>query len=430
MIETYYNWFELEIHTGLYFYPNWEINLYNENSFISILVFINNFFNLTDTNVRSYKNIKSILDNLDILYIINNLNTNAVYLNYVLISDLFILNNINELKLNLTHSTDGLNYITSFIFLDSNFVYILNDFIFNKNIIKSFTYSTQIIYDSFITSTLNTVLNVLWFFFIFICLFIVFTLVNVIIRNTSMKFNINFTVSRLFFYFYNFSKETRINFELLIQFMLFLIFSWLFNLMSFDDINVEIIELFHLTLFYFFIFIIVYLLFKYSLHYFAFLEATVTEGKNSSFILKQFVRDISNTFALFLRFFLLLFRLNVYDGLDDFLDSYCLFFYDFDEDNNFNDNIINLSKNDFTFDNNADLDIQDKEQTIFWFNDLYKIYLIYFFEILYFLIFILEELFRLSLALYITYLIIFEVHSVNCSYTEDNYILSKKSKNF
>lgn len=196
--------------------------------------------------------------------------------------------------------------------------------------------------------------------------------------------------------------------------------------MSYDDLNLEIIELFNLILVYFFLFIIIYLLFKYSFHYFAFLEPTVTEGKSNLFILKQFVRDISNTFALFLRFFVLLFRLNIYDGLDDFLDSYALFFYDFDEDNLLFSSSININ-DDFNFNNSLDNNNQDKEITLFIFEDLFKNYLLYFFEIIYFFIFILEELFRLSLALYILYLIIFEVHSVNCSYTEDMYIYCKKN---
>lgn len=196
--------------------------------------------------------------------------------------------------------------------------------------------------------------------------------------------------------------------------------------MSYDDLNLEIIELFNLILVYFFLFIIIYLLFKYSFHYFAFLEPTVTEGKSNLFILKQFVRDISNTFALFLRFFLLLFRLNIYDGLDDFLDSYALFFYDFDEDNLLFSSNNNIN-DDFNFSNSFDNNNQDKEITLFIFEDLFKNYLLYFFEIIYFFIFILEELFRLSLALYILYLIIFEVHSVNCSYTEDMYIYCKKN---
>lgn len=102
--------------------------------------------------------------------------------------------------------------------------------------------------------------------------------------------------------------------------------------MTYDDVNTEFIEMMHFFICYFFIFIIAFLLFKYSIHYFAFLENSVSEGFSTNYIAKQFIRDLSNTFALFLRFFLLLFRLNIYDGLDDFLDSYYIFFIDFDED--------------------------------------------------------------------------------------------------
>jgi hypothetical protein len=38
----------------------------------------------------------------------------------------------------------------------------------------------------------------------------------------------------------------------------------------------------------------------------------------------------------------------------------------------------------------------------------------------------LEEAARLSLAFYVCYLIIFEVHSVNCSYKEDNFFFEKR----
>ena len=77
---------------------------------------------------------------------------------------------------------------------------------------------------------------------------------------------------------------------------------------------------------YYFLFIIFYLLYRYSLHYFAFLENSVSDGFTSLFILKQFVRDISNTFALFLRFFYFYFVLNIYDGLDDFW-IHIIYFY-------------------------------------------------------------------------------------------------------
>jgi hypothetical protein len=45
-----------------------------------------------------------------------------------------------------------------------------------------------------------------------------------------------------------------------------------------------------------------------------------------------------------------------------------------------------------------------------------------------FIFFILEEILRLSLGFYICYLIIFEVHSVNSSYVEDNYFTSVRQE--
>ena len=41
--------------------------------------------------------------------------------------------------------------------------------------------------------------------------------------------------------------------------------------------------------------------------------------------------------------------------------------------------------------------------------------------------FILEEIARVSLALYVTYLLIFEINAVNRSYAEDSYILNKRA---
>jgi hypothetical protein len=46
-----------------------------------------------------------------------------------------------------------------------------------------------------------------------------------------------------------------------------------------------------------------------------------------------------------------------------------------------------------------------------------------------FICFILEEILRICLGFYICYLIIFEVHSVNFSYLEDNYIQSSRQEN-
>jgi TRAP-type mannitol/chloroaromatic compound transport system permease small subunit len=75
---------------------------------------------------------------------------------------------------------------------------------------------------------------------------------------------------------------------------------------TFDDDQEELIEMFDVSFFYFFCLLIFFLLYKYSIHYFAFLEASVSEGRSVSYITKQFFRDFINTFALFLRFFILI----------------------------------------------------------------------------------------------------------------------------
>jgi hypothetical protein len=45
----------------------------------------------------------------------------------------------------------------------------------------------------------------------------------------------------------------------------------------------------------------------------------------------------------------------------------------------------------------------------------------------YFWLFILEEIARVSLALYVTYLLIFEINAVNRSFVEDHYLATKRS---
>jgi len=196
--------------------------------------------------------------------------------------------------------------------------------------------------------------------------------------------------------------------------------------MMYSDEDVEFIESISLFLTFYFFFIIITLLTKYSIHYFAFLEASFTEGKTASFISKQFVRDISNTFALFLRFFLLILRLNIYDGLDDFLESYYIPLCDFDCDNYYDECLVLFDSSlFFVKDNSIDAGLTTELESDSML-DIFSIYYITVGKYSFFWILILEEIFRVSLALYISYLIIFEVHSVNVSYLEDSYFSSKR----
>lgn len=373
------------------------------------------------TNNQSYF---STLDNLLLISLDEN-NFEVLYKN-VLID--FYLNLLNTfLNLNYFYFLDYKNYIVLFYFFNPeliiafwDFYYMyFNEYVFNFNV----SAVTDVYTTKFDTNVLNFLIYFKWLFF---SIFFIFFLSNISRINSIKVFN-NFFFTRIFFYSYSFFKEFRVQFELGIQFFTFVIFFWIFLLMSYNDSQVESIEMLHLFVFYFFLFIILTLIVKYSVHYFSFLEASVIEGKGASFILKQFVRDMSNTFALFLRFFLLLFRLNIYDGLDDFLDSYYIFFCDFDEDNYYDELLVLFDDNLFFYtDNNADANLfNDLESDLF--EDLFQKYYVTWGKFFMFWAFILEEAFRVSLALYISYLIIFEVHSINASYNEDSYFINKKT---
>lgn len=304
-----------------------------------------------------------------------------------------------------------------YLFLNS-FYYFIIDFYFQQQ--------PSAVYDSFSLNLNLTWLNSLYFFKWFIVyLFGLLLIVNIIRFN---KFGVlsNYFFSKFYFFFTSLAYENRIQFDFTYLFMLFVLLVWLIIIMTYDDVYVELIELFHYFLIFTFLFVIVYLLYKYSIHYFAFLENSVSDGYSTSFIAKQFVRDVSNSFALFLRFFLLLFRLNIYDGLDDFLDSYYIFFIDFDEDSYFDELFFYNNFFFFFSDNHEDVVFYNPVE-FEWTEDLFSKYFIIWGKFFMFWAFILEEIFRLSLAFYIFYLIIFEVHSVNVSYNEDAFVINKKN---
>jgi hypothetical protein len=146
--------------------------------------------------------------------------------------------------------------------------------------------------------------------------------------------------------------------------------------MTFDDNQEEVIEFVDGSFFYFFITITLYICFKYSIHYFAFLEASVVEGRSVGFIAKQVFKDFLNTLSLFLRFYILLLRVNVYDTLDDFLDSYYIFVGDFDEDEYLNEMFLSLYGSLlFLSENDYDTSYLFEDEHDF-FNDLFYLYFV------------------------------------------------------
>ena len=232
---------------------------------------------------------------------------------------------------------------------------------------------------------------------------------------------------RFYYYFFSISRETRIQFEAVMQSMLFFLFYWGMTLLTFDDDQDEIIEFVDSSFFYMFTIVVLYLIYKHSIHYFAFLEASVSEGRSVNFVTVQFVKDFLATFSLMLRFYILLFRMNVYDTLEDFFDSYYIFIGDFDDDEYLNELFLSIHGTIlFTFDNHDDRSFLFEDENDFS-ADLFYSYYVIWGKFFYFLVYMLEEGARLGLALYITFLIIFEVHAANCSYKEDNFFAAKKT---
>ena len=147
---------------------------------------------------------------------------------------------------------------------------------------------------------------------------------------------------RLYAYLFNLSRDLRLQAEALL--LTTFLFALYFSLMvaTFDDDHEEAIEVVMSVSFYLFLGMFAHLLYRYALHYFAFLQASEAKGKYTR-VLTQVAQDAVNTFALFLRFIVLLVRLNMYDFLDDVLDSYYIFVCDFDDDEYYAETNLALS---------------------------------------------------------------------------------------
>jgi len=283
------------------------------------------------------------------------------------------------------------------------------------------------------SAVFDTYLNNLNFFYgegclqLFLFFIYVYFIVYVFTTIFLLKW-INFLAThfwRFFCFFYSLSKETRIQFEAVTQTMVFFLIYWGMVLMAFDDDQEEVIEFIDTSFFNFLTIIILFMFYKYSMHYFAFLDKSVEEGRSIVYYV-QCGRDAINSFSLIMRFYILIFRLNLYDMFDDILDSYYTMIIDFDDDEYFSELFLSVHGTlFFTTDNHDDRSLLLEDENGFM-GDLFYLYFLIFGKFFFFLIFITEEFFKLGLGFYISFLIIFEMHSVNCSYREDLYINIKK----
>ena len=227
------------------------------------------------------------------------------------------------------------------------------------------------------------------------------------------------------FYLSSVSTETRFQFESGVQTVFFLIMYISMMTTTFDDDQEELLEFFNCMCYYFFLFTLFYYFYKYSIHYFSFLEAGKNDSKSISLI-SQAVFDGFNIVGFTARFLVLMIRLNIYDGIDDILDSYYIFVADFEEEEYLIDSFFSLfSTLSFDTDVHDDRSFLFEDETDFP-TDLFSIYFIIWGKFAYFWLFILEEIARVSLAFYVTYLLMFEINAVNRAYLEDSYLSFKR----
>lgn len=263
----------------------------------------------------------------------------------------------------------------------------------------------------------------------FVCLMWFMLIFLNVLKLTKLDNTLEHYLTRLSLYFYSLSKENRLQLEALTLTVLLFTFLSVTNLLTFRDLYEESIESVTLSLFYIFVSLYLFFLYKTSVHYFSFLEASVPDRKVLSVFI-QFLKDVSNSVIIVIRFMTLLVRLNIYDAVDDVLDSNYIFAGDFQDECYTNNTWIRLYSLVFadyqlTFDS-------DKHHTysLTYFGDLFTIYFFLCVKLLGFIFFALEAAGRAFLAFFIVYLVIFDMHAINRSYTEDDYANTTRRDNF
>jgi len=407
---------------------NWEkiLNVATHDWTLMSFLFQSSFVNqhlITDSVIKfSY---------LDSILIHTNSKANTIQNLYTSsMNDIIIQTNTCFLPLSSLFQSEYQETFSTTLILTPELSIMFNDYLTTYFLASSFNSLPSAVFDSY-TNNLNFYVSTGVTYFILFALyawFLVFFFTTIVSLKWSTPINAHFL--RFYYYIFSISREIRIQLEVVLQTFVFFILYWIIAIMTFDDDQEEIIEFMDTCFFYFFSIVVSYLCYKHSIHYFAFLDASESKGRSVGFVTKQFFKDFLNTFSLLLRFYILLFRINVYDTLDDFFDSYYIFVGDFDDDEYLNELFLSIHGTIlFTLDNNDDRSFLLEDENDFS-NDLFYTYFVIWGKLFYFVFFILEEAARLALAFYICYLIIFEVHAVNCSYKEDNYMFSKRINNY
>ena len=389
--------------------------------------FVNFLYNSSFINQHIISDYSTKLSTLDVILLGTNTWGSSVSFLYNSFINDFYLGFFNQwLPLMSLFSSSYQDIFSLVLIFSPEVIMSFSDYFTTYYSVGAINFSVSACFDSY-TNNLNYSfgegLISLFMFFFFSWFIIYFFILVASLRWSNLQFT---QFIRFYIYFFSVSKETRVQFEAVIQTGIFFIFYWSMAIMAFDDDKEELIEYLDTSFFYFFTFVLVYFFYKHSIHYFSFLEATSSGSRSTMFIATQFKGDFLALFSMILRFYSLLLRLNVYDILDDCLDFYYVFIGDFDDDEYINELFLSIHGTIFfTMDNQDDRSFLLEDENDFS-NDLFYTYFVMWGKVFYFLFYTVELTARFGLAFYVIYLVLFEIYGVNCSYKEDNYFSVKK----
>ena len=196
-------------------------------------------------------------------------------------------------------------------------------------------------------------------------------------------------------------------------------------MLDFNDNFLDVLAILHFFFIGFIVIACFFLVSKLASFFLLFLVPTSARSAASFFILKTFLRDCAGILIFILRMYILLFRVNIYDLLDDLHDSYYIFFTDFSEEG---DNALAFVIS--TFDLNVDAGGEGPwaENSLYW-NDCFLVYALAVLQFFFFFLLLVENALRLLLGAYLFYLIIFELYMVFFRFREDIFIITKLLQN-
>lgn len=389
---------------------------YNIFSFLTSAFFVNTHFFLDSFTKMSF---------LDILFFSETDSTNSSRELFDFIMwDLLSLINTNSFFFQFLFTTDYQDFFTTILHHNPELVLALVDFSNSYWVSYVMSYLPSSVFDVYNDSLYSVIEE----FTEYMVMFMVFVWFVILIGHTFRIMGwdnyVEFHQTRIIYFLFSFSKETRLQFEAALKafFLYFLYFSMM--VFTFDDDQEEIIELVHTYLFNFFLFTFVFSFFKSSIHSLVVLEPSLAEGRTYAAVLNQFRRDVINLFSSVLRLSTLIIRLNIYDMNDDITDSYYIFFADFTDEEYTVDSFFCMFSV-FFFDDDED-DSFFFEDDVDMGLDLFVLYFVVWGKLFYFIFFLLEEIARITLGLYILYSIVLELNSINRSYVEDTFFGFKR----